>query len=332
VLLQELLPVSIEQQCLIGIEESWSLALEGSENCMDWLNYHHLYYFWNVVRMGGVNHAAQQLRISPPAVSSQLRELQNTLGEPLFTRSGRKLQLTDMGRTVYDYAEDIFSLGRELMDTVKNRPTGRPIRVDIGVADVLPKMIAQWLIQPALRLRESVRIVCREASSDQLIARLATLELDVVLSDSPADPNLKIRAYNHPLGDCGIAFVGIDPIGKEVKGRFPKCLNGAPMLLPTDNTGFRRNLDYWFESNGIRPKIVGEFEDYALLRAFGQAGTAIFPVPAVFEKELKQQDKVRRIGTTSEVRTYFYAISAERKLRHPAVVAICDSARKQLFH
>lgn len=298
---------------------------------MSWLNYHHLYYFWNVVRIGGVNQAAQELRVSPPAISAQLRELQNQLGEPLFSRQGRKLVLTEMGKTVYSYAEDIFALGRELLDTVKNRPTGRPIRVDIGVVDVLPKMIAQWLIQPALQLEQPVRIVCREATSEQLIARLGTLELDVVLSDSPADPNLKIRAYNHSLGDCGITFVGADPIAREIKGKFPRSLDGVPMLLPTANTAFRRNLDYWFEANNIRPQIVGEFEDYALLRAFGQAGTAVFPVPSVFEPQLKREDKVRRLGSTEEVRTYFFAISAERKLRHPAVVAICESARKQLF-
>jgi LysR family transcriptional activator of nhaA len=298
---------------------------------MNWLNYHHLYYFWNVVRAGGVNQAAAELRVSAPAISAQLRELQERLGEPLFVREGRKLALTEMGRTVFSYAEEIFALGRELLDTVKNRPTGRPIRVDIGVVDVLPKMIAQWLIQPALQLDEPVRIVCREASSDQLIARLATLELDVVLSDSPADPNLKIRAYNHPLGDCGISFVAADPIASTIKGKFPKSLDGLPMLLPTDNTGFRRNLDYWFERNGIHPQVTGEFEDYALLRAFGQAGTAVFPVPSVFESQLKRQDHVRRLGATEEVRTYFFAISAERKLRHPAVVAICESARRQLF-
>jgi LysR family transcriptional activator of nhaA len=298
---------------------------------VNWLNYHHLYYFWNVVRSGGVNQAAKQLRVSAPAISAQLRELQEQLGEPLFSREGRKLVLTEMGRTVFSYAEDIFTLGRELLDTVKNRPTGRPIRVDIGVVDVLPKMIAQWLIQPALQLEEPVRIVCREASSDQLIARLATLELDVVLSDSPADPNLKIRAYNHPLGDCGITFVAGGPIASSIKGKFPRSLNGVPMLLPTDNTAFRRNLDYWFERNDIHPQVMGEFEDYALLRAFGQAGTAVFPVPSVFETQLKRQDHVRRLGATEEVRTYFFAISAERKLRHPAVVAICESARRQLF-
>lgn len=299
---------------------------------MEWLNYHHLYYFWNVVRAGGVNKAAKQMRVSAPAVSAQLRQLQEQLGEPLFAKQGRKLVLTDMGRTVAGYADDIFALGRELLDTVKHRPTGRPIRVDIGVSDVLPKMIAHWLIQPALRLKQPVRIVCREATSEQLIARLATLELDVVLADSAAPPSLKVRAYNHLLGDCGVSFVAIGPGANRFQGTFPDCLDGTPMLLPTDNTGFRRNLDYWFDAHGIHPKIMGEFEDYALLRAFGKAGTAVFPVPSIFEKQMKREDRVARIGKTDEVRTYFYAISAERKLRHPAVAAICESARRQFFH
>lgn len=298
---------------------------------MEWLNYHHLFYFWNVVRAGGVNQAAVKLRISAPAISSQMRQLQEQLGEPLFTKKGRKLVLTDMGTTVYEYADDIFALGRELLDTVKNRPTGRPLRVDIGVVDVLPKMIAHWLIKPATQLKQPVRIVCREATSEQLIARLATLELDVVLSDSPAPPALKVRAHNHLLGECGISFVALGAGARRFSGSFPASLNGAPMLLPTDNTEFRRNLDYWFDAQRIRPRIIGEFEDYALMQAFAQAGTAIFPVPAVFEKQLRLHDRVTRLGKTEEVKTYFYAISAERKLRHPAVVAICESARKQFF-
>jgi LysR family transcriptional regulator, transcriptional activator of nhaA len=299
---------------------------------MESLNYHHLHYFWRVVRSGGISQAARELHVSSPAVSAQLRELQDFLGEPLFARAGRRLVLTEMGRTVYDYAEDIFSLGRELLDTVRNRPTGRPIRVDIGVADVLPKMIAQWLIEPALNLRESVRIVCRESTSDQLIARLATLELDVVLSDSPADASRSVRAYNHLLGESGITFVGIGAVMKQVRGKFPQCLSGVPILLPTDNTALRRDLDFWFETQDIHPQVVGEFEDYALLRAFAQSGTALFPVPSVFVRELRKQDKVIRIGSTQEVKLRFFAISAERKIKHPAVVAICESARKQLFH
>ena len=298
---------------------------------MEYLNYHHLRYFWRVVRVGGVAEAARELRVSSPAVSSQIRELQEFLGEPLFSRSGRKLALTEMGRTVYDYAEDIFSLGEELLDTVRNRPTGLPIRVDIGVADVLPKMIAQWLIEPALKLREPVRIVCRESSSEQLIARLSTLELDVILSDSPADPSRTFRAYNHLLGETGIGFVGIGPVIKKVKGKFPQSLSKVPMLLPTDNTAMRRDLDYWFETKGLRPNIVGEFEDYALLRAFAQSGTAVFPVPAAFVRVLKRQDRVVQIGATEDVKLRFYAISAERKIKNPAVIAICESARRHLL-
>jgi LysR family transcriptional regulator, transcriptional activator of nhaA len=298
---------------------------------MEWMNYHHLLYFWNVVREGSISKASEKLRISSPAISAQLRSLEGNFGEKLLRRSGRNLVLTEMGRTVFSYAEDIFALGRELIDTVRNRPTGRPMRVDIGVVDVLPKLIAQWLIEPALHLREPVRIVCREATSEQLIARLATLELDVVLSDAPINPNLKVRAFNHPLGESAVTFVAVPKLAAKCKGAFPRCLDRVPMLLPTDNMDLRRSLDQWFETKRIRPDIVGEFEDYALLRAFGQAGSGIFPVPSVFEKQLKQQDSLRRVGRTNEVYSRFFAISAERKLKHPAVLAICDTARRELF-
>lgn len=298
---------------------------------MEWLNYHHLYYFWSAARMGGVAEAARELRVSSPAVSAQIKELEQFLGESLFERSGRKLILTEMGRTVFDYADDIFSTGRELLDTVRNRPTGRPIRVDIGVADAVPKMIAHRLIEPALKVREQVRITCREASSDVLVAKLANLELDVVISDSPADPGRSPRAYNHLLGETGVAFVGIGPVLKQVHGRFPQCLSGMPMLVPADNTALGRDMEYWFRSKDIHPLIVGEFEDHALLRAFGQSGTAIFPVPSVFVPELRKQEKIVRIGETDEVVLRFYAISSERKIKHPAVAAICETARKQLF-
>jgi LysR family transcriptional activator of nhaA len=298
---------------------------------MEWMNYHHLLYFWTVVREGSISKASEKLRVSSPAISAQLHTLEENFGEKLLRRSGRNLVMTEMGRTVFSYAEDIFALGRELIDTVRNRPTGRPMRVDIGVVDVLPKLIAQWLIEPALHLREPVRIVCREATSEQLIARLATLELDVVLSDAPINPNLKVRAFNHLLGESAVTFVTVPKLAAKCKGKFPRCLDRMPMLLPTDNMDLRRSLDQWFETKGIRPDIVGEFEDYALLRAFGQAGSGIFPVPAVFEKQLKQQDSLRRVGRTNEVHSRFFAISAERKFKHPAVVAICDTARRELF-
>lgn len=298
---------------------------------MEWLNYHHLFYFWTVVRSGSIQKASEDLRVSPPAISAQLKLLENQFGDKLLMRSGRRLILTEMGRTVFSYAADIFDLGRELMDVVRNRPIGRPLRLDVGIVDVMPKVVVQTLLEPALHLRETVRIVCREASSDQLLGRLATHELDVVLSDSPVDPALRIRAYSHLLGECGVIFVAGAKAAAQYRRRFPQCLNGAPMFLPTDNTALRRNLDYWFESNGIRPVVVAEFEDYALLRAFGETGSGVFPLPSVVETQIRSQKSLRAIGSTGEVRTQFYAISAERKLQHPAVLAIRNAARQDLF-
>lgn len=298
---------------------------------MEWLNYHHLLYFWTVVRAGSIQKAGDELRVSSPAISAQLKLLEEQLGGKLFTRSGRRLALTETGRTVFSYAEDIFTLGRELMDVVKNHPIGRPLRLDVGVVDVMPKVVVQTLLEPALHLPEPVRIVCREATADLLFGRLATHELDVVLSDSPVDPSVKIRAYSHLLGECGVIFVAGRKTAARHPRKFPQSLNGVPMFLPTDNTAFRRNLDFWFESKGIRPAVLGEFEDYALLRAFGETGTAVFPLPSVVEAQLRKQKGLKTVGATNEVRTQFYAISAERKLQHPAVVAIRNAARHDLF-
>ncbi|HET6936812.1 MAG TPA: transcriptional activator NhaR [Candidatus Angelobacter sp.] len=297
---------------------------------MEWLNYHHLLYFWTVVRAGSIQKASEELRISAPAISAQLKLLEEQLGEKLFARTGRRLELTEMGRTVFSYAEDIFTLGREMLDVVRNRPIGRPLRLDVGIVDVMPKVVVQKLLEPALHLQETVRIVCREANSDQLLARLATHELDVVLSDSPVDPAIRIRAYSHLLGECGILFVASANLAGRYRRRFPQSLDGAPMFLPTDNTALRRNLEFWFEKKRIRPLVLGEFEDYALLRAFGETGAGIFPLPSVIEFPGPQRG-MGRIGLTNEVRTQFYAISAERKLQHPAVIAIRNAARKELF-
>ena len=237
---------------------------------MDWLNYHHLYYFCAVARTGSVRKASRELRVSSPAISSQIRNLEEHFGEKLLAKSGRNLVLTEMGRVVFGYGEDIFALGRELVESVKDRPTGQPMRLVVGVVDVLPKMIAQWLIEPALHLKEPVRIVCREGSSEELVAQLAVHEIDVVLSDVPIGPNLRVRAFNHLLGECGTTFVATPKLAKGLRKSFPESLDRAPFLLPTENTDLRRNLDYWFESTGIHPSITGEFQDYALLRAFGE--------------------------------------------------------------
>jgi len=307
------------------------LGFHLNEIAMEWLNYHHLFYFCAVARTGSITKASAELHVSPPAISAQLHNLEENLGEKLLARSGRDLVLTEMGRIVFTFGEEIFGLGRELVNTLKDRPSGRPLRPTIGIVDVVPKIIAQWLIQPALRLRERVRIVCREGSSDQLLSQLAIHELDVVLSDTPIHPNIRVKAYNHLLGECGTTFVATPTLAKNLNNDFPQSLHRAPMLLPGENTAIRRNLDSWFDSKEVRPAIVGEFQDYALLRAFGQAGTGVFPIPSVFEKQLRK-DSLQQIGRTEDVRSRFYAISIERRLKHPAVVAICDTARRQLFN
>lgn len=297
---------------------------------MEWLNYHHLQYFFTVVRKGSIRKASEELRVSSPAISTQLHSLEEHFGEKLLTRSGRNLVLTEMGRIVFSYAEEIFALGLELMNTVKDRPTGRPLRLLVGVVDVVPKMIAHWLMEPAFQLHNPVRIVCREGSPDELVSQLAIHQLDVVLSDVPIHPSLKISAYNHLLGECGTTFVATPRLARSLKGDFPQSLHQAPFLVPAENSAIRRSLDFWLEARGVRPLITGEFQDYALLRAFGQAGRGVFPIPSVFEKQLRQES-LRLIGRTSDVRNRFYAISIERRLKHPAVIAICDTARKQFF-
>jgi LysR family transcriptional regulator, transcriptional activator of nhaA len=294
---------------------------------MEWINYHHLLYFWTVVRAGSIGRASEQLRLAPPTISAQLRSLEASLGEKLLTRSARGVQPTEVGQVVYRYAEDIFALGREMLDTVKGRPTGRPLQVIIGIADVLPKEISHALIGPALQLREQVQITCREDNQEHLLAELAIQELDVVLSGPPA----KVRAYNHLLGECGMTFFATPELSRKYSRKFPKVLHGAPLLLPADNTNVRRALDQWFDAQQIRFFVVGQFEDFALLRRFGETGAGIFAVPSVLEKLFRRERNLRVVGRADAVRNRFYAISVERKLKHPAVVAICETARQELF-
>ena len=298
---------------------------------MEWINYHHLLYFWTVVRAGSIGRACEQLRLAPPTISAQLRSLEASLGEKLLTRSARGVQPTEIGQVVFRYADDIFSLGREMLDTIKGRPTGHPLQVVIGIADVVPKEISHALIEPALQLREPVRITCREGNQEHLLAQLAIQELDVVLSDTPIGPPAKIRAYNHLLGECGMTFFAAPELTNRYRRRFPNVLQDAPVLLPADNTNIRRALDQWFDSQQIRPFVVGQFEDFALMRRFGETGTGIFAAPSVLEKRFRKQGNLRLVGRAEAVRNRFYAISVERKLKHPAVVAICETARHQLF-
>ena len=298
---------------------------------MEWLNYHHLLYFWTVARTGGVSAASAELRLAQPTISGQLRMLEDHFGEKLFHRVGRRLELTDVGRLVYRYADEIFTLGRELTDAVRGRPTGRPLRFAVGVDDQVPKLIAYRLMEPALKLSEPVRLVCHEDKTERLLADLAVHALDLVLTDAPLSPTIKVRAFSHLLGECGTTIFAAKSLATRYRRRFPSSLDGAPLLMPTDNTALRRALDQWLAQNDVRPVVVSEFADSALLSAFGERGVGLFAAPTAIEAEVRRQYDVQAIGRIEQVRQRFYAISIERRLKHPAVVAISEAAKEKLF-
>jgi LysR family transcriptional activator of nhaA len=292
---------------------------------MEWLNYHHLHYFWTVARAGSIARASRDLRLSQPTISNQIKTLESALGHKLFERQGRRLVLTDVGRTVARYADDIFQTGRELMLALKGIPSRERLQFVVGVADVIPKLVAERLLQSAVAAVSDLRLVCREGPLPQLMAALALHELDVVLADSPAPEAVKVKAFSHLLGDCGVTFLAAPRLAGLRKG-FPASLGGAPVLLPAPETVLRRSLDRWFEARAVQPVIAGEFDDSALLKAFGARGLGFFAAPSVVERETCAQFGVAPIGRTEEIRERFYAISVERRLRHPAVVAIAESA------
>lgn len=296
---------------------------------MEWLNYHHLLYFWTVARTGSITAAAGELRLAAPTISNQIKRLEESLGERLLKKSGRRLVLTDMGRIAMRYADEIFSLGREFTDAMRDRPTGRPLRLSVGIADVVPKVVAFRLVVPAFRMRLPTRVICREGRAEELLGKLATHELDVMLSDSPVSPGSGIRAFSHELGQSDIGFFSSVRIADK-RRRFPKSLDGQRLLLPTESSVLRRDLDQWFFASGIRPEVAGEFEDFALLREFGEQGYGAFPAPAFLAKEFSRSG-LRLLGRTKDIKLRFYATTVERKIEHPAVQAICKTAQDELF-
>ncbi|MBU1404200.1 MAG: transcriptional activator NhaR [Proteobacteria bacterium] len=298
---------------------------------MEWLNYHHLFYFWTVMREGSLTAASARLSLAPSTVSAQLGKLEESLGGKLFQRAGRNLEPTDLGRLVFRYADEIFSLGREMLDTIRGRPTAGPLSLKAGVVDVLPKLIVRRLLEPALQLPERVKLVCLEDKEDALLAELAMHSLDVVLSDAPLRAGLSVKAYSHLLGECGITFFAVGTLAEPLREKFPLSLHEAPMLLPMERTALRGGLDRWFASLGIRPAIAGEFDDNALLNVFGQEGDGVFAAPTVVEPEVLRQHTVQVVGRTQAVKERYYAISVERIIKHPAVAAILEAARHNLF-
>lgn len=298
---------------------------------MEWLNYHHLFYFWTIMREGSITAASRKLSLSQSTVSAQLSKFEDNLGVQLFRRVGRNLEPTEMGNLVFRYADEIFSLGREMMDSLRGRPVLGPLSLKVGIVDVIPKLVAQKLLQPTGKLPEQVRLICHEGKDDALLAELALHKLDVVLTDAPLRSGLSIKAYNHLLGECGVSFFGVEKLAKSLQGEFPKSLDEAPMLLPASMSTLRGMLDQWFDRLAIQPIMIGEFEDSALMKVFGQAGDGIFAAPTVIEKEVKQQYQVQVVGRTRDIREKFYAISVERIIRHPAVAAISEAAHQKLF-
>jgi LysR family transcriptional activator of nhaA len=298
---------------------------------MEWLNYHHLFYFWTVIREGGITAAGKRLHLVPSTISAQLSTFEEALNVKLFNRVGRTVEPTEMGTLVFQYADQIFSLGRELMNTVQGNPSAGRIPLRVGVVDALPKMIVRHFLEPVLKLPEPVRLVCLENKKEALLTKLARHELDIVLSDSPIGARLRVKAYNHFLGKCGTTFFAVENLCDALQQTFPHSLNKAPMLLPIETLTVREELDLWFESLAIGPVIVGEFDDAALLKAFGQQGDGVFMAPTAIEDEVQRQYNVSIVGRTKKVTYQFYAISVERVLTHPAVLAISTAARHSLF-
>jgi len=299
---------------------------------MEWLNYHHLLYFWVVAKEGSLARASQELRLAHPTLSGQIHRLEEALGQQLFTRQGRNLALTEVGRVAFRYADEIFSLGREFLDTVQGRASGRPLRLVVGVSNVLPKALVHRMLEPAFRLEEPVRVTCREdRSTEAFLGELAVHAVDVVLSDAPVGPGTAVRAFNHLLGESGTTFFAAPQLAEACRRRFPRSLDGVPFLLPGASAMFRRTLEQWFAAQDIRPQVVSEVDDAALAKVLGEAGLGVFATPSVVEADVRQRYKVQLVGRAEALQQRFYAISVERKIRHPAVIAICAAARRDIF-
>lgn len=296
------------------------------------INYKHLHYFWVVAKTGSITLASQRLHITPQTISGQLSLFEDTLGEALFNRANRRFELTDRGKLVLSYADEIFSLGQELEDVLRLKPIERPLQFRVGICEAVPKSIAYRLIEPALRAQNDLRIICREGSMTNLLGELAVHKLDIVIADSPMPASINVRAFNHLLGECGLTFFATPALAQKLADSpFPQCLHGAPMLLPGTDDAVRPKLMRWLDDQRIVPRIKGEFDDGALMKVFGQAGVGIFAAPSSILDQTEKQFGVVALGSTKEVTKSFYAISVERKLTHPAVIAISEAARLEIF-
>ena len=298
---------------------------------MDWLNYHHLLYFWRVAKEGSVSRAAAAMHVAQPTVSAQLRALEKSLQKQLLRRQGRAVVLTADGEAVFRYADEIFSLGRELLQTMKGDSAGNVQRFRVGISDALPKLTTYRLLEPALVVQPPFRLHVRIDKTEKLLGELAVHAVDLVIADTPMMPSLRVRAFSHLLGETGVSIFGTAELARSARRDFPRSLDGAPMLLQTTNTTLRHSLDQWFAAHGIQPRVVGEVEDMAMLQTLGEHGLGLFAAPSVVSREICRRYGVLCLGELDRVRERFYAISVERRISHPAVRLIAEQAKRRLF-
>ena len=298
---------------------------------MSSLNFKHLRYFWMVARTGSIARAAEQLHLTPQSISGQLSEFAESLGVELFRRAGRNLELTDTGRRMLSYAEEIFSTGDELLEIIRDQSLRTAMAFRVGCADSVSKLIACRLVEPALNLAEPLRLVCREGRLASLLADLAVHRLDLIIADRPMPSHLSVRGFNHLLGESGMTVFAAPALAASLAGGFPACLNGAPMLLPGEDFAIHHRLLQWLEKTGLHPRIVGEFDDSAMIKAFGQAGAGVFFAPTEIAEQVARQYGVVELGQVATLVEQVYAITTERRMSHPATVAISQTARQDLF-
>jgi LysR family transcriptional activator of nhaA len=297
------------------------------------VNFKHLHYFWVAAKAGGVVRAGEQLHTTPQTLSSQIKLLEDRLGRRLFRKSGRKLELTDDGRVALRYADEIFGLGSELEAAMRERRSGgqQVLEFRVGVEDAVAKSVAYKLLEPALALAEPMRLICTEGHFDDLLAQLALHRMDLVIADEPLPRRLAVKAYNHALGTSSMSFFCAPALARRLQGPFPECLNGAPMLIPGARSTVRSQFESWLTLHGLRPRVVGEFDDGALMKAFGREGRGVFISPSVVEQETCAQYGVQIMGRSDDLVEQFYAISVERRISHPGVAAITQAARGTVF-
>jgi len=292
------------------------------------LNFQHLYYFWMVAREGGISHASEVLDLSPSTISAQVSQLEKSLQVKLFRRVGRNIRLTDGGQIAFRYADQIFGLGRELTHALEGWDTDGPLSLQVGIADAVPKLVATKLLQPAFAVSPEIRLTCREGRPEALLAELVLHRFDLILLDAPVDPRANIRAFSRLLRESDIAIFGTPELLRQYGHGFPESLEGAPLLLPTADSSIRRSFGRWLEARELQPRVVGEFEDGALMRAFGEVGAGLFPAPSIVADDIERQADVDCLGSLEGTRARYYAVTVERQLEHPAVQAICDAAHK----